>query len=227
MPFLYPNDGDISMKKSLLTLLVLGTTFSLAACDNGKAKVEADLKAAQAQLVEVQKQADEKVSLAEKQAQEKIAAAQKTADEKIAEAQKQADAKIAEIQKNAESKIAEAEAKVTEMKNSVEGRIAEATKVYEDKWNSVKESLGTSMTEAKAAIAEKIDSFGKVVQGVATDLKTDSKNGAKSVEEVKADTDNKASETIENIKQAVTEKVESVKEAITETKGSEKAPETK
>lgn len=163
------------MKKSLLSLSVL-VALGLTACDNGKAKLEADLKAAQTQIIELQKATDLKVAEVEKNAEARIAEVKAFAEHQMLELQKASEAKIETIQKAADEKVAQvtqnAQTKMAELEKSIEGRVLEAKKVSEEKWNEMRQALeqqlatGTSQEKAKVDLADRKSKLTQALKDV-------------------------------------------------------------
>lgn len=167
------------MKKSLLAVALVSGLL-LTACDNGKTELEANLKAAEAKLIEVQQAADAKVADAQAASATKIAELQKALEEatkahesKLAEVQQAADAKIAETQKAADEKIAEiqklTEEKMVALEKTLQEKIQEAKQnPLSDTWNGMKQSVGQAVENTKQVVVDKIDTLGKSLQGVAS-----------------------------------------------------------
>ena len=96
-----------------------------------------------------------------------MAEVQQAADAKIAETQKAADEKIAEIQKLTEEKM-------VALEKTLQEKIQEAKQnPLSDTWNGMKQSVGQAVENTKQVVVDKIDTLGKSLQGVASDLKSE------------------------------------------------------
>lgn len=171
------------MKKSLLAV-ALASGLLLTACDNGKTELEANLKAAEEKLAEAQAASATKIAELQKALEE----ATKAHESKLAEVQQAADAKITETQKAADEKIAEiqklTEEKMVALEKTLQEKIQEVKQnTLSDTWNGMKQSVGQAVENTKKVAVDKIDTLGKSLQGVASDLKSEeSTEKAKSTE---------------------------------------------